>query len=83
MVGKNFKIYIVQLTGKFILWIFFSLGMFWSLILHVEQSLYKFSPQNLILHEKHFFEKSPPPNSLWGKETPWKGLPNKTEIKRN
>ena len=57
MVRKSFKIYIVQLTGKFILWIFFSLGMFWSLILHVEQSLYKFSPQKLILHEKHFFEK--------------------------
>ena len=71
MVGKKFQVYSVQITGKYTLWN--SLPMIISPP-HVEQSPYKFSPQNLSPHEKHFLEKSPPFPHFRGKETPWKGL---------
>ena len=32
MIGKNFQIYSIQITGKYILWNFFSFGMIWSLV---------------------------------------------------
>ena len=60
MVGKNFQIYSVQITGKYI---------FWSLAPHVEQFPFKFSPQNLSPYKKSFFEKKSP------LPLPWKGLP--------
>ena len=34
--------------------------MIWLLVPHVEQSPYKFPPQNLSPDEKYFLEKSPP-----------------------
>ena len=33
MIGENFQIYSVQITGKCILWNSFPLGMIWSLVL--------------------------------------------------
>ena len=68
MVGKNFQIYSVQITGKYI---------FWSLAPHVEQFPCKFSPQNLSPYKKSFFEKSLP--SLHHERV----SQNKTESKRN
>ena len=51
---KNFQIYSVQITEKYILWNFFLLV--WSLV-PVEQLPYKFSSQNLSPHKKYFFWK--------------------------
>ena len=60
------------------------LGMIWSLVRYVEQSLYKFFPQNLSPYEKNFLEKRPfSPLFLWGRRHHERVSKNKTESKKN
>ena len=58
MIGENFQIYSVQITGKCILWNSFPLGMIWSLVLPHKTIPPQIFPTKCVPYKKKFLQKS-------------------------